>query len=139
MDRYEAARKLGLADADVLSVEPVESGTKVTVRDGGDRLVTDEGVFALSDHPATAQLRRHGVDEEAVEDVPVEDGEQDEEPSEPEGSEDVDGDGVPDGTAESVLAWVGDDPERARAALAAEDRREHPRSTLVDKLRKLAG
>lgn len=128
MDRYEAARALGLADADVLAVEETEDGTKVTTRDGGDRLITDDGVFALSDHPATAQLRRHDADVAEPDDVP------DPEPSTVGG-----GSEVPDGSADVVLTWVGDDSERAQRALAAEDRREHPRSTLVDKLRKLAG
>lgn len=130
MDKHEAGRALGLADADVLSVEETEDGARVTVRDGGDRLITDDGVFALSDHPATAQLRRHGADDEAAEpdDVP-----------DPEPSADPADDEVPDGTAEAMLAWVGDDAERAQRALAAEDKRDHPRSTLVAKLRALVG
>ncbi|MEO3978776.1 hypothetical protein [Streptomyces sp. CAU 1734] len=41
-------------------------------------------------------------------------------------------------TAAAVLAWVGDDPERAEAALAAEEAKESPRSTLVKQLSKLA-
>lgn len=41
---------------------------------------------------------------------------------------------VPDGTAKEVLAWVGDSQARADAALAAEQEREKPRSTLVDSL-----
>lgn len=131
MDRFEAARRLGLADADVLSVEPHEGGTKVLTRDGGDRLITGDGVLALTDHPATAQLRRHRADEDAD---AAPDGEHDETPDDP------DGDGeVPDGTADAVLAWVGDDSERTQRALDAETGRDHPRSTLVDKLRKLAG
>jgi hypothetical protein len=31
--------------------------------------------------------------------------------------------------------WVGEDPARAKAALAAEEEREHPRTTLIDKLK----
>jgi hypothetical protein len=130
VDRYEAARALGLADADVLAVEETEDGTKVTTRDGGDRLIKDDGVFALSDHPATAQLRRHDADaadkESEPDDVP------DPEPSTVPGDDEV-----PDGSADAVLTWVGDDSGRAQQALATEGRREHPRSTLVDKLRKI--
>lgn len=48
-----------------------------------------------------------------------------------------DGDQVPDGTADEVRAWVGDNPERAALALEAEQAREKPRSTLVDQLAKL--
>lgn len=48
-------------------------------------------------------------------------------------------DDVPDGTAAVVLAWVGDDPDRARLAAAAEDRRDRPRTSLITKLNKIAG
>lgn len=44
-----------------------------------------------------------------------------------------------DGTAAYVLAWVGDDPERATEALEAEQAKDKPRSTLVKQLEKLAG
>lgn len=43
-----------------------------------------------------------------------------------------------DATAKEVLAWVGDDPERAAEALAAEQAKDSPRSTLVKQLEKLA-
>lgn len=43
-----------------------------------------------------------------------------------------------DGTAAAVLAWVGEDPERAAEALEAEQAKEKPRSTLVKQLEKLA-
>jgi hypothetical protein len=119
MDRHEAGRALGLADADVLGVEETEGGTVVRVLDGSDRLVADDGVFALTDHPATAQLRRWHDEPEAA--APERDGAE-----------------LPDGTAEDVLTWVGDDRARAAEALAAEEGRDHPRSTLVSKLRKLA-
>lgn len=45
---------------------------------------------------------------------------------------------VPDGTAEEVRAWVGDNPERATLALLAEQSLPSPRKTLVDQLTKLA-
>jgi hypothetical protein len=50
---------------------------------------------------------------------------------------DSDGDGVPDGTAAQVLGWVDNDPAKATLALAAEQRREPPRSTLATALEKL--
>jgi hypothetical protein len=50
---------------------------------------------------------------------------------------DLDGDTVPDGAAAEVLAWVGDDPARAGAALKAEQQREKPRTTLITALEKL--
>lgn len=42
-------------------------------------------------------------------------------------------------TANEVLAWVGEDPSRAAEALAAEQARDKPRSTLLKALEKLAG
>lgn len=66
---------------------------------------------------------------------------------EPDGDDpggDADEDGAPpaeldiDGTAQQVLAWVGDDPDRAEEALAAEQAKDKPRSTLVKQLEKLA-
>jgi hypothetical protein len=43
-----------------------------------------------------------------------------------------------DGTAADVLSWVGEDPGRAAEALAAEQAKDKPRSTLVKQLEKLA-
>lgn len=40
-------------------------------------------------------------------------------------------------TAAEVLAWVGEDPERAAQALTVEEAREKPRSTLLKQLDKL--
>lgn len=45
---------------------------------------------------------------------------------------------VPDGPADKVLAWVGDDLDRAAAALTVEQAAAKPRSTLIDQLTKLA-
>jgi hypothetical protein len=39
-----------------------------------------------------------------------------------------------DGNIDAVLRGVGNDPELAAAALAAEQARERPRSTLIDRL-----
>lgn len=46
---------------------------------------------------------------------------------------------VPEGTTDKVLTWVGDNPDRAAAALAAEQASTKPRTTLIDQLTKLAG
>ncbi|WP_326828682.1 hypothetical protein OIE13_22340 [Streptosporangium sp. NBC_01810] len=43
-----------------------------------------------------------------------------------------------DGTAAEVLAWVGDDPDRARAAIEAESTKDRPRSTLLKRLEEIA-
>lgn len=39
---------------------------------------------------------------------------------------------VPTGTIAEVKSWVGDDKERAQAALDVENEKDNPRSTLVD-------
>lgn len=47
---------------------------------------------------------------------------------------------VPDGSARDVIDWVGDDRDRARAALDVEQAKgDDARTTLVAKLTKLAG
>lgn len=45
---------------------------------------------------------------------------------------------VVDGTVAEVLADVADDPAKARAALAAEQSRPHPRTSLVTALARIA-
>lgn len=58
-----------------------------------------------------------------------------EQPQEPAGA---DGELDIDANAADVLAWVGEGPERAAEALAAEQAKDKPRSTLVKQLEKLA-
>jgi hypothetical protein len=123
MERGDVARLLSVADADVESFEENEHGLFVTVRDGGRRVVTKDGLFACDGHPANAQLRRWV--EPAGEAPPVE-------TVDPDTHADV-----PDGTAAEVLAWVDGDAERALLAYAFESAREKPRSTLLAKLDEL--
>ncbi|MCW2859107.1 MAG: hypothetical protein JWP48_815 [Actinoallomurus sp.] len=66
MDRFEAARALGLADADVVEVLEGEHGTEVAVRDGGRRLIREDGVYALDGDPTSAHLRRWVEPQEAA-------------------------------------------------------------------------
>lgn len=130
MNRYEAARALGVAAADVLDVDQVDDGVAVTVRDGGRRLIRPDGVYALDDHPTTRGLRpwaRPAAAAAAAKDAPGR-----------EGMGFGNGEAVPSGSVDDVLKWVGEDTARAAAALAAEEQRDHPRSTLVSALRKLA-
>lgn len=49
-----------------------------------------------------------------------------------------DPDAVPDGRIEDVVAWVGDDPDRARRALDTENATSRPRVTLVEHLEVIA-
>jgi hypothetical protein len=151
MDRFEAARTLGLADTEVLDAVETGDGTAVRVKDGSQRLITDDGVFALTDHPATSQFRRwegsdapvKALDEAREEQVAEEtpDINVDLPPASKEQlaaeNEAAAGD-VPDGNADAVLDWVGDDRDRARQALEVEQERDNPRSTLIGKLRKVA-
>ncbi|MCK9901286.1 MULTISPECIES: hypothetical protein [Actinomycetes] len=51
--------------------------------------------------------------------------------------EDVDLDEVPRGAMPDVLNWVEASPERARAAIAVEEARDDPRTSLLTKLRKI--
>ncbi|MGI5408727.1 hypothetical protein ACQEV9_18275 [Streptomyces chartreusis] len=44
----------------------------------------------------------------------------------------------PDAPVKEVLAWVGDDPDRASEALELEQAKDQPRSTLVKQLEKIA-
>ncbi|MFE0651052.1 hypothetical protein ACFVZH_20925 [Streptomyces sp. NPDC059534] len=65
-----------------------------------------------------------------------------EDPAEEEDPEEegADGDELDiDATAPDVLGWVGDDPNRAEEALAAENAKDKPRSTLVKQLERIAG
>lgn len=50
----------------------------------------------------------------------------------------ADPDAVLSGTVQEVLDWVGDDPARAQAALDAEEAKEEPRVTLLEKLEPIA-
>lgn len=46
-----------------------------------------------------------------------------------------DGDGPPvEGTIDTLMTWVGDDPERAAAALVAEQAKDKPRATVIKRL-----
>ena len=61
---------------------------------------------------------------------------QQEQPQEQAPPEEEQGSEVPDGTSKEILKWVGDDKERAQAALDKENASSKPRSTLVDDLEK---
>ena len=62
------------------------------------------------------------------------------EPEAPESAPVVEADAYPEGgTIPDVKAWVGDDLDRAEAALAAEMEKDPPRVTLVEYLENLLG
>lgn len=96
----------------------------------GDVIDSDAAVYLLN---AGAQVRPDDEDAEALaaELATPEGGSQDTQPGPP-AELDI------DANAADVLAWVGDDPERAEEALASEQAKDKPRSTLVKQLEKLA-
>lgn len=57
--------------------------------------------------------------------------------SEPKQAPGVDPNAVPEGTAAEVMAWVGDDADRAQRALDAENKADRPRVTLIDDLERV--
>lgn len=89
------------------------------------------GVRVATDAEAAAWRDRHAAP--ATEPEP----EGEPEGHEPEGE--TKDEAPPEGNAETVLGWVGDNPDRAELALAAEHGRDKPRSTLVAKLVALTG
>lgn len=48
-------------------------------------------------------------------------------------------DEVPQGTSAEIMAWVGDDKDRAQRALDAENANDRPRKTLVSQLEGMTG
>lgn len=122
-----AAKALSLEESEISDVVDSDAGPLITTTDGQTYIVVPEDqpdadgktgvMFAKAPHekyggtfPVYAQP---GADEEA------------EEAGAP------DGDAVPTGSADHVKAWVGDDLERAQAALEVEEERDKPRSTLI--------
>lgn len=83
--------------------------------------------------PIEGGYRVHTHDGQHIDLDVVEEESAEPEPGEPPADE------VPDGSADEVLIWVGDDKERASWALDVERQRPSPRSTLVAKLEKLVG
>ncbi|MFJ5973517.1 hypothetical protein [Streptomyces sp. NPDC093060] len=95
-----------------------------------DEVAGELAAYLVSTHSPVEPL-----DDEAraLLEAPVEEPEEKPEPAEPPEELDI------HGTAADVLAWVGDDPERAAEALEAEQAKDKPRSTLVKQMEKLVG
>ena len=90
-----------------------------------------KGGLALFLLETGAEVEPLDDDARAWQSAHVESGEADAEPT-PAGELDI------DATAADILEWVGDDPDRAAEALAAEQAKDKPRSTLVKALEKAA-
>lgn len=110
MDRVEAARVMGMKLTEVVDLEETADGVVVT---------THDGIKTLLPGPKRVEVAN--------------------DQDEPEPEQTPDGNEVPDGSAKDVLAWVGDDSERALRALVAEQDKDAPRKVLVGQLEKLLG
>ncbi len=122
MTREEAARLLGAKLREVVAITAVDGGHVVTNHVGNHTLITDTGEFVFGvDAPPAASPDADPAPDGAVVEA-----------SAP-------GEQVPAGPVAAVLEWVGEDRDRAAAALAAEQAAASPRKTLVEQLGKLAG
>lgn len=145
MDPIEAARLLGVADTEVVDVRAHAGWWDALHHDQASHEETWREVPGNPETPADdpAEPVAYVVGESGPElvDIPagasVAQAVPDDDPDGP--GVDTDGDGVPEGSARQILAWVDGDRDRAAQALAAEQGREAPRSTLVAALEKLVG
>lgn len=126
MNMAEAARRLGVAEHEIVDLKAHAGWWHVLHHDMASHEESWKPVPVAADDPAVP----------AAEDAPAAEP-VDDDPDGP--GVDTDGDGVPDGSARQILAWVDGDHDRAALALAAEQGREAPRSTLVAALEKLVG
>lgn len=133
MDRGDVARRLGVGEADILSMEHHNGHLVVTLAPRGERKVlTETGWEAYDEEKHTAKAEDV---ETGGENAQTGDPAADYEPnvSEPP-TGDIDGDEVPDGNVKEVTDWVGDDRDRALRAYEAEQRRDNPRKSLLTDL-----
>lgn len=154
MEHGDVARLLNVADADVKKFMETDTEVFVKLSDGAERVITEDGVFAVNSAASNRSLRPwsggcSGWDPDNV--VAPEDGDpytEDEggvrhyEPqwleTDVSGVEESPVETVPEGTADEVLSWVDGDPDRAALAIETEERREKPRSVLLGNLRKVS-
>lgn len=136
MDLAEAARRLSVAEHEVVNVRPAGGWWEALHHDMASH---EEQWKPVPGAPTPKyEVRKFGVDVFAQPYADPGD-EQPERDSGVEGSPESGSGEVPDGPAKDVLAWVGDDSDRAVAALEAEELRDQPRSTLVAALEKVIG
>lgn len=158
----EAARRLGVADADLREVKRHAHGTEIIAWSGAHWLLHDDGrLFALDDHPGTKNLQRWDESnseqravtfddkpakpeqEPAERDQPQEPAtrEQPQEPAERDGPQEPGvrdlGVDIPDGNIGEIMDWVGQDKERAQRAIDKENERQTPRRGLINHLNKV--
>ena len=131
----EAARRLGVADADIRDVTKHEQGYEVRAWTGAHWLLTDDGrLFAMDDHPGTKNLSRWtGSDEQRApvyDDSPAE-------PTQEPAVRDLGIEEVPQGKVSEIIEWVGTDKNRAQRALEVEEASDAPRRNLVTQLKRV--
>ena len=129
----EAAAWLGMAEREVIGVHAAPGGNIVVTHDGTSTLIFDDGELVFG-----AEAIRAGLGSEQEDAEGEAEAEDDGKGGTGAGGGDT-GDKVPEGSIEVVLAWVGEDKERAAAALEAERAQAKPRSGLLAKLEPLAG
>jgi hypothetical protein len=125
----QAARALGMKEREIASIDELNGGGwVVTTHDGQANELDADGLYVgpyvpprLPSTPATRSTP--AVPAPAASEQPPAGGGQ--------------GGGVADGTEKEVLGWVGEDSDRAAAALAAEQAKDQPRKGLVGKLEQL--
>lgn len=119
-----AAQVLGMRTAEVVNLVSRGDVHLATLHDRTRAVLHDTGRFTFDER---------AVDEFLT--VEVDDSPDENEGQAPPADDPATGDDVvPDGTAEVVLDWVGEDVDRARRALAAEGGRDKPRAGVTAKL-----
>jgi hypothetical protein len=136
-DRAKLARALGMKPREIVAAAEVQDADPpaavVETHDGQRVLViSDRDGGAPFVAPWDGPMLTGEVLDVTYTDEPVEDADDDPDA-------DPDTDEVPPGTAAVVLGWVGDNADRARRALVAEQDSAKPRKTLIEDLKKLAG
>lgn len=116
LTKHEAHLATGMKVSEILDIQETDDGYRVTTHDGQhiDLEESAEPELTLSESVQENEfaLSLRGPENPA---------------------------GVPSGTEKDVLEWVGEDRDRAQAALELEQSRETPRKGLAEKLQKLAG
>lgn len=137
----KVARMLRVADADVRKViHDVEKNHYVVdLVDGGKVLLHEAGKwFALNDHRSIKNMERAPAPESAPTEQVSKPEPQESAPSVEVPAPVAVEDDVPNGTANDVISWVGDDKDKASRALEAERAKDKPRSVLITTLERIA-
>jgi hypothetical protein len=138
LSKEDAAKLLGMASREVVDIHAAGDGATIVVtHDGYPTLVTADGELVFGPTAIGERLAGH--------DAPPADGGPASAAHEPDADADPaagggaggSGDGVPAGSVDEVLRWVGDDRDKAGQALAAERGRERPRTGVTAPLEKL--